>query len=47
MNKSKQLSFTIYEARLKLSPTDPIKIIFDNINFSFIYELVKPKFCPP
>ena len=27
MKKQKQLSFTIYEARLKLSPNDPIKII--------------------
>jgi len=44
MKKQKQLSFTVYEARLKLSKTDPIKIIFDNINFSFIYDLVKDKF---
>jgi len=44
MKKQKQLSFTVYEARLKLSPNDPIKIIYDNINFSFIYDLVKDKF---
>ena len=44
MYKAKQLSFTIYEARLKLSPNDPIKIIFDNVDFSFIYNLVKDKY---
>lgn len=44
MKKQKQLSFTIYEARLKLSPNDPIKIIFDNVDFSFIYDLVKDKY---
>jgi transposase len=44
MKRIKQLSFTIYEARLKLSPNDPIKIIFDNIDFSFIYDLVKDKY---
>jgi len=44
MKKQKQLSFTVYEARLKLSPNDPIKIIYDNINFSFIYDIVKDKF---
>lgn len=44
MKRTKQLSFTIYETRLKLSPDDPLKIIFDNINFSFIYDLIKDKF---
>ena len=44
MKRAKQLSFTIYEARLKLSPKDPIKIIFDNVDFSFIYDLVEEKY---
>ncbi|MFN3966604.1 MAG: transposase, partial [Endomicrobiia bacterium] len=42
--RTKQLSFTIYEARLKLSQNDPIKIIFDNLDFSFIYDIVKDKY---
>ena len=44
MFKPKQLSFTIFEARLKLKSNDPIKIIFDNIDFSFIYDIVKNKY---
>jgi transposase len=44
MKKAKQLSFVIYEVRLKLRDDDPIKIIFDNIDFSFVYDLLKDKY---
>jgi transposase len=44
MRTDNQLTFTTYEASLKLKPNDPIKIIFDNIDWSFIHPLVKDKY---
>ena len=32
MKTANQLTFTTYEASLKLKPNDPTKIIFDNID---------------
>jgi len=32
MKTANQLTFTTYEASLKLKPNDPAKIIFDNID---------------
>ena len=46
MRTANQLTFTTYEASLKLKPNDPIKIIFDNIDWSFIYPLVNSKYSP-
>jgi hypothetical protein len=42
-----QLTFTTYEASLKLSPNDPTKIIFDNNDWSFIHSLTKGKYSTP
>jgi len=39
MRTANQLTFTTYETSLKLKPNDPIKIIFENINWSFIHPL--------
>jgi len=44
MKTANQLTFTTYEASLKLKPNDPIKVIFDNIDWSFIHPLVKTKY---
>ena len=44
MKTANQLTFTTYEASLKLNPNDPIKIIFDNIDWSFIHPLVNGKY---
>ena len=44
MKKANQLAFTTYEASLKLNPNDPTKIIFDNIDWSFIHSLAKGKY---
>jgi len=44
MKTANQLTFTTYEASLRLSPNDPIKIIFDNIDWSFIYPLVRERY---
>ena len=46
MKTTNQLTFTTYEAYLKLKPNDPIKIIFHNIDWSFIHHLVKKKYSP-
>ena len=46
MKTANQLTFTTYEASLKLNPNDPIKIIFDNIDWSFIHPLVSGKYSP-
>ena len=46
MRTANQLTFTTYEASLKLKPNDPIKVIFDNIDWSFIHPLVKDKYSP-
>ena len=44
MRTANQLTFTTYEASLKLKPNDPVKVIFDNIDWSFIHPLVKDKY---
>ena len=46
MKTANQLTFTTYEASLKLKPNDPIKIIFDNIDWSFIHPLVSGRYSP-
>ena len=44
MKIANQLTFTNYEASLKLNSNDPIKIIFDNIDWSFIHPLVRERY---
>jgi len=44
MRTANQLTFTTYEASLKLKPSDPIKAIFDNIDWSFIHPLAKDRY---
>jgi len=44
MKIANQLTFTTYEASLKLNPNDPVKIIFDNIDWSFIRPLVRERY---
>jgi len=46
MRTANQLTFATYEASLKLCPNDPIKVIFDNIDWSFIHPLVKDRYSP-
>ncbi len=46
MKTANQLTFTTYEASLKLKPNDPTKIIFDSIGWSFIHPLVNGKYSP-
>jgi transposase len=46
MRTANQLTFTTYEVSLKLKPNDPIKIIFDNIDWSFIHRLVNSRYSP-
>lgn len=46
MRTTNQLTFATYEASLKLRPNDPIKAIFDNIDWSFIHPLVKERYAP-
>jgi len=44
MRTANQLTFTTYEASLKLKSNDPTKVIFDHIDWSFIHPLVKDKY---
>ena len=46
MRIANQLTFTTYEALLKLRSNDPTKVIFDNIDWSFIHPLVRDKYSP-
>ncbi len=46
MKTANQLTFTTYEASLKLNPNDPTKIIFDNIDWSFVHPLVSGRYSP-
>jgi len=46
MKTANQLTFTTYEASIKLRPNDPIKIILDNIDWSFIHPLVNGRYSP-
>lgn len=42
--KSRQLSFITYEASQKIKKDDPLKIIFESIDWSFIYPIIKDKY---
>lgn len=42
--KGRQLSFITYEAFQKIKKDDPLKIIFESIDWSFIYPLIKDKY---
>jgi hypothetical protein len=44
MRTDNQLTFTTYEASLKIKANDPIKIIFENIDWSFVHPLVQSKY---
>jgi len=44
MRTANQLTFTTYEASLKLRPNDPVKVVFDHIDWSFVHPLVKDKY---
>jgi transposase len=44
MRTDNQLTFTTYEASLKIKANDPIKIIFENVDWSFVHPLVKEKY---
>lgn len=46
MKTANQLTFATYEASQKLRWNDPIKIVFDNIDWSFIHPLVKDRYSP-
>ena len=46
MKTANQLTFTTYEVSLKLNPNDPTKIIFDNIDWSFVHSLAKGEYSP-
>jgi len=42
--KGRQLSFITYEASQKIKKDDPLKIIFESINWSFIHPIIKDKY---
>ncbi len=42
--KKQQLSFTTYEASIKIKKSDPLNIIFTSIDWSFILPLIKDKY---
>ena len=42
--KGQQLSFITYEASQKIKKDDPLKIIFESIDWSFIYPIIKDKY---
>ena len=44
MKTANQLTFTTCEASLKLKPNDPVKVIFDHVDWSFIHTLVRVKY---
>jgi len=44
MRTVNQLTFATYEASRKLKASDPIKTIFDNLDWSFIHPLVRDKY---
>jgi transposase len=46
MRTANQLTFSTYEASLKLRPNDPIKVVFDNVDWSFIHPLICDKYSP-
>jgi len=42
--KGRQLSFITYEASRKIKKNDPLKIIFESIDWGFIYPIIKDKY---
>lgn len=44
MRKANQLTFTTLEATYKMRLDDPIKVMFDSIEWSFIHPLVSPRY---
>jgi len=46
MRTANQLTFSTYEASLKLRPDDPTKVVFDRIDWSFIHPMVRDKYSP-
>jgi len=42
--KGQQLSFITYEASQKIKKNDPLKIIFEFIDWNFIYPIIKDKY---
>ncbi|GAH63910.1 unnamed protein product, partial [marine sediment metagenome] len=42
--KGRQLSFITYEALQKIKKDDPLKIIFESIDWSFIHPIIKDKY---
>ena len=46
MKIANQLTFATQEASLSLKSNNPIKAVFDNVDFSFIHQLVKDKNSP-
>ena len=46
MKTANQLTFATYEASLRLKPNDPIKLIFDSINWPLIHSLISSKYSP-
>jgi hypothetical protein len=44
MRKANQLTFTTLEATFKMRPNDPIKVMFDSIDWSFIHTMVSPRY---
>ena len=42
--KGRQLSFITYEAFKKIKKDDPLKIIFESIDWSFIHPVIKDKY---
>jgi len=42
--RKRQLSFTTYEASTKIKKDDPLNIIFESIDGSFIFPLIKNKY---
>ena len=36
------ISWVCYAASLKIKPNDPLKLIFESINWDFIYSLTDP-----
>lgn len=44
MRIKNQLSFLDASIKYKISPSDPLKILFESIDFSFIYPIVKDRY---
>ena len=43
--EKQQFSFSTYEAYKKIKKNDPLKMIFESIDWSFINPLIKDKYC--